>query len=840
MKKILGLWIFLSALVMFLPVYSVSAVNEGWTEENGEYVLYLKDTLSYSKKEMFTVFKTEFGGTSMYSYSIDEGESKIAFNSSGNIDFVSGKTYPISQSTTGIWEEVNSFRAQLYFTPLLKIEGQEDKLLEVFADCGKTSGTVELTFPAKSGYDAIISVGDSCFSAGAPVDGIHSLSIEINSSEAINVQYKIDAEKTALIKDVTVSGDGTVSAVEEGFYPEGIYTFTAIPSVSASASEGNYVYSVIINGTVIADEDIIFDDCKAVVSVMLEGGKEYSVEVVFGKLSFEITEKPTVIFEPDNYKPDELKGEIIQALRCPVFDFYKDNISLSLSEGYSFTSGDINVDVICHSDGRYPVLTAKSIPVTLFQFRTVEIVFIGEATAEYNGAPVAVEAVITDKDGKYYTGGETVIRYVGIDGTYDSCNAPTNAGTYNVTAIYKEYGENGILLAEGTGETILKIEPAEILLTINSKEKYVYENDPEFDCVISGTMSGNFGPENFVLSREKGNKAGVYRIYASFSENKNYNISVKEGKLTISHEPGRLIEDKGVPAECEKSGLTSGSHCGCCGEIFVSQKKIPSKGHNYISETTRSATCIEKGIIIYRCTECDSNYSEKTNSLGHSYSSSYTVDEKATYSEKGSKSRHCTRKGCNAKISVTDIPFITLSKVKGLKVASSVSQLKADWKAVKGAEKYTVELLNSKGRLIKAVTVKKTSYTFKKLSKATIYKIRVRAMAGENESAYSSLATVATAPPKVSKISVKSSKANSLSVTWGKVKGASGYEVQYSTSKKMKAAVTVTVKKGKITKLTVKKLKKGKKYRIRVRAYKSVGKKKIYGSWSAIKSIKLK
>ena len=66
----------------------------------------------------------------------------------------------------------------------------------------------------------------------------------------------------------------------------------------------------------------------------------------------------------------------------------------------------------------------------------------------------------------------------------------------------------------------------------------------------------------------------------------------------------------------------------------------------------------------------------------------------------------------------------------------------------------------------------------------------------------------------------------------------SGYEIQLATDKKFKKnKKTVTIKK---QKTTVKKLKAKKKYYVRVRTYKIVNGKKVYSSWSKIKSVKTK
>ncbi|MBR6567367.1 MAG: fibronectin type III domain-containing protein [Clostridia bacterium] len=81
-----------------------------------------------------------------------------------------------------------------------------------------------------------------------------------------------------------------------------------------------------------------------------------------------------------------------------------------------------------------------------------------------------------------------------------------------------------------------------------------------------------------------------------------------------------------------------------------------------------------------------------------------------------------------------------------------------------------------------------------------------------------------------------------LTATWKTVSGATGYEVVYSTSKKFtkKTTKTATIKKAKTKKTTIKKLKKGKKYYFKVRAYKTVDGKKIYGALSSVKNVKIK
>ena len=87
---------------------------------------------------------------------------------------------------------------------------------------------------------------------------------------------------------------------------------------------------------------------------------------------------------------------------------------------------------------------------------------------------------------------------------------------------------------------------------------------------------------------------------------------------------------------------------------------------------------------------------------------------------------------------------------------------------------------------------------------------------------------------------VKATK-KSLTIKWSKVKGVSGYEIQVATDKNFKKnKKSILVKKQKTTSAKIKKLKSKKKYYVRVRTYKVVGRKKVYSSWINGKATKTK
>ena len=98
----------------------------------------------------------------------------------------------------------------------------------------------------------------------------------------------------------------------------------------------------------------------------------------------------------------------------------------------------------------------------------------------------------------------------------------------------------------------------------------------------------------------------------------------------------------------------------------------------------------------------------------------------------------------------------------------------------------------------------------------------------------------AASMPTTTITSVKA-QSKAFTVKWKKKSGITGYQIQYSSNKTFKKNnKSVTVTKQKTTKATVKKLKSKKKYYVRVRTYKTVNGKKIYSSWSKVKSVKTK
>ena len=106
---------------------------------------------------------------------------------------------------------------------------------------------------------------------------------------------------------------------------------------------------------------------------------------------------------------------------------------------------------------------------------------------------------------------------------------------------------------------------------------------------------------------------------------------------------------------------------------------------------------------------------------------------------------------------------------------------------------------------------------------------------------HSAITKTFTIKPKGTALSSVKAGKKSLTAKWKKQTAqTTGYQFQYSTSSKFKGAKTVTITKNKTTSKKISKLKAKKKYYVRVRTYKTVGKTKYYSSWSKVKSVKTK
>lgn len=153
-----------------------------------------------------------------------------------------------------------------------------------------------------------------------------------------------------------------------------------------------------------------------------------------------------------------------------------------------------------------------------------------------------------------------------------------------------------------------------------------------------------------------------------------------------------------------------------------------------------------------------------------------------------------------------------------LTTSTTASQITADSKMVESAYSIANEFSKSLSKANTTTTTKATT-TAKATKKAS----------NKNK-------------PKKTKIKSVKGKKNGFKITWKKVSGVKGYQIKYSTNKYFFESLTKTknVKKAKTTSATVKNLRKGKTYFVKVRTYKIVKGKKVYSNWSKVKTVTAK
>lgn len=138
----------------------------------------------------------------------------------------------------------------------------------------------------------------------------------------------------------------------------------------------------------------------------------------------------------------------------------------------------------------------------------------------------------------------------------------------------------------------------------------------------------------------------------------------------------------------------------------------------------------------------------------------------------------------------------------------------------------------------KVVTVDKKGKVKVKGPGRAVITVTGKAKGFKNETAKITI-TVKPSAKLSAKATAQSGK--KLKVTWKRNKKASGYQIVVATDKSFKNVVkTVNVKKNKTVKATVKGLKSGKKYYVRVRSMKKSSGVKVYGNWSKAKPVKAK
>lgn len=162
------------------------------------------------------------------------------------------------------------------------------------------------------------------------------------------------------------------------------------------------------------------------------------------------------------------------------------------------------------------------------------------------------------------------------------------------------------------------------------------------------------------------------------------------------------------------------------------------------------------------------------------------------------------------------------------------NEVKISWKKVKGAKGYQIYRKEKNSTWKKIATTKDLSFSDTDTTCGTEYQYKIRAYRSYKGKKYygkfSKIKTITTNQAAVTKLSAEQDTFNQTKLTWKKVKGTTKYQIYRKEADGGWKKIAVT----KATSYVDKTTECGKTYQFRVRAYKKVKDKKIYGKYKNV------
>ena len=199
---------------------------------------------------------------------------------------------------------------------------------------------------------------------------------------------------------------------------------------------------------------------------------------------------------------------------------------------------------------------------------------------------------------------------------------------------------------------------------------------------------------------------------------------------------------------------------------------------------------------------------------------------------------------------VTSTPTATPTQTATLSLSVAAKQgkkLTLTWDKVSGADGYEVYRATSlDGTYKKISTMRKslaTTYTDTNVTYGTTYYYQVKAYSGSGSNlTYLANSEIVKATSKPAAVTVKSvtAKKGKVTLKWKKDKSVNGYIIYRSTKKNGTYKRIATVKGAAKTSFTNTKVTSGKKYYYKIRSYKKVNGKTVYGTYSTVEAARAK
>ena len=333
----------------------------------------------------------------------------------------------------------------------------------------------------------------------------------------------------------------------------------------------------------------------------------------------------------------------------------------------------------------------------------------------------------------------------------------------------------------------------------------------------------------------------------------------------------------GTEATCLEDGYSAGIRCTGCDLWLTGHRVIEkAKGHTEKLYITKPATLTKDGTMIYKCSVCDLELSSsitifkpylnfslskdvyrydgkvKTPTVKVNHLSGVQLIENKDYtvtyySDRKNVGKYKVKVTLIGEYSGTKTLYFNiirnLSAPKTLSVKLSAhDDVKLNWSKVPNADCYDVYYKKDSAKSYTYYGSPVYPFTYiTNLQDGVKYIFKVVPCTNLNDSHYAddSYKTASiTTLKKISTPTVKKHSSSKIKVQWDNISGESGYQISKSTSKSKKGKLynysTTTGKSKIITAI------KGKTYYYKIRAYKKIDGKKIYGPWSNVKSYKLK
>ena len=431
---------------------------------------------------------------------------------------------------------------------------------------------------------------------------------------------------------------------------------------------------------------------------------------------------------------------------------------------------------------------------------------------------------------------------------YNSINQPLNAVNATVGREYTIVKIPVKITKDiAPGRMDFKAELTEVGVKVDG-ENYDYDNgiglcDKEVDAYVEYIKNLNGATVSGITQQ-------TYNGNARYQNN----LTVKLGKTVLEEGTDYDLEysNNKLPGIATVKIIGCGNYYGTVTKTFIIIPKQIKKESFKVGSSTVSTTSFSwekadgvSGYSVHRSLSANSGYSQVAEVTTNSFT------DKNLYSGKYYYYRVYAFKTINGKkyygvysAVKTKTAGYLVNTPQSLKASNqTTSSVKISWKVTPNANGYIIYRSTNKDsgyKAVKTITSQYTTYFVNKnLSKGKTYYYKVyayRTYKGSKGIGAPASITTSTKPTTPKMSSAKNSAKKTAKVTWKKATGATGYELYFSTkkSKGYKKAYTGT----KLS-YTKKSLKKGKTYYFKVRAYRTVNGKKLYGSYSSPKSVKI-